>query len=80
MKAYIISFFKFCPKSGRFVGFNLQSKWARFFMPMLGLVALLWCIFRVITKPSRISHPCVRAAIPLAVYFVAAIGGPFIAA
>ena len=37
---------------------------------ILGSVALLWFLLRVIPKPSRASYPCQRAAFPLASAFV----------
>lgn len=37
---------------------------------VLGLVALVWFLVRVIPKPSRASYPCQRAAFPLASAFV----------
>jgi len=37
---------------------------------LLGLLALIWFLVRVIPKPSRASYPCQRAAFPLASAFV----------
>jgi len=39
-------------------------------MPLLGLMALLWFLIRVIPKPSRAAYPCQRAAFPIASAFV----------
>ncbi len=40
------------------------------FIPILGIVALIWFLVRVIPKPSRAFYPCQRAAFPLATAFV----------
>jgi hypothetical protein len=37
---------------------------------VLGFIALLWFLIRVIPKPSRAAYPCQRAAFPLASAFV----------
>jgi uncharacterized protein (DUF362 family) len=51
---------------------NIQSKRFIFkaIVPVLGLVALIWFLVRVIPKPSRAYYPCQRAAFPLATAFV----------
>jgi hypothetical protein len=59
-------FFRFCPRSGKFIGIKPAKGLRRLLVPILGLLALAWIIFRVATKPSRITYPCVRAAIPVA--------------
>jgi hypothetical protein len=67
--------FKRCPKSKKIVGMNLQSKWYRIFFPLVGFAALVWFLVRVIPKPSRISYPCQRAALPMAIGFLGVLGG-----
>lgn len=42
----------------------------RWLFPIVGLLALLWFLVRVIPKPSRAAYPCQRAAFPLASAFV----------
>ncbi len=42
---------------------------------LLGFVALLWFLIRVLPKPSRASYPCQRAAFPLASSFVLWVSG-----
>ena len=42
----------------------------RVFLPLTGLLALVWFLIRVIPKPSRATYPCQRAAFPLASGFV----------
>ncbi len=39
-------------------------------VPIMGLIALIWFLVRVIPKPSRAFYPCQRAAFPLASAFV----------
>ena len=63
-------YLRFCPRSGRFVGFKTPHGLVRVLAPLIGLIALAWIIFRVATKPSRIAYPCVRAAMPLASGFI----------
>ena len=41
----------------------------RLLCPLIGAVALLWLLVRVIPKPSRAAYPCQRAAMPMAVAF-----------
>jgi len=44
--------------------------WMRWWLPVIGLVSLIWVLVRVIPKPSRAAYPCQRAAAPLASGFV----------
>jgi hypothetical protein len=41
--------------------------------PIIGLISLLWVIIRVGTKPSRLSYPCMKVAVPTATTFMAYI-------
>lgn len=63
-------YLRFCPRSGRFIGFRMPRGLAMILAPIIGLLALAWIVFRVATKPSRIAYPCVRAAMPLASSFI----------
>ncbi len=47
----------------------------RLALPLVGLLALLWFVLRVGSKPSRVSYPCQRAALPLAAAFLAWLAG-----
>jgi hypothetical protein len=38
--------------------------------PIIGLISLLWVIIRVGTKPSRLSYPCMKVAVPTATTFL----------
>ena len=51
-----------CPKTGRVVGVRYGEAVARLLLPALGLLAVLWFLFRVIPKPSRAAYPCQRIA------------------
>jgi hypothetical protein len=42
----------------------------RLFLPIIGLLALIWFLIRVIPKPIRAGYPCQRIAFPLASGFV----------
>jgi len=42
----------------------------KLFFPVMGIIALIWFLIRVIPKPSRASYPCVQAAAPIASSFV----------
>jgi len=41
--------------------------------PFIGLLSLLWVVIRVGTKPSRLSYPCMKVAVPTATTFLAYI-------
>ncbi len=64
-------FFKTCPKSGRIRGIRQDTIYHKILYPLVGLVALIWVIIRVVPKPSRASYPCQQAAIPVAAGFLA---------
>jgi len=54
------------------LGHKRDSIW---FLPLVGLAALVWFILRVVPKPSRAAYPCQRIALPLAGgFFVWAAG------
>ena len=73
MKNIFDKYVKVCPKSGKFRGFRTLTGLSKFLFPIIGLVALLWIIFRVVSKPTRIEYPCVKAAMPFASGFVGEI-------
>ena len=70
MNNIIKKYLQFCPKTGRFIGFNKINGLSRLLLPLVGIAAMAWILFRVIPKPSRITYPCVRAAMPLASGFI----------
>ncbi len=60
-----------CPKSGRIIGIRRDFHLNRFLFPLIGLLAVVWFLVRVIPKPSRAVYPCQRLAV--------GIGGGFLA-
>lgn len=54
----------------------------KLFPPLLGLLALVWFLLRVVPRPSRAMYPCQQAAMPLAAGFIcwlASLGGSALA-
>jgi hypothetical protein len=70
MNAFFQKFVKVCPKTGRFIGVKQFKGLSRLLVPIIGLGAMVWILIRVIPKPSRLSYPCVRTAIPIASGFI----------
>ena len=70
---FIQKFIKTCPKTGRFSGIKPLKGFAHLLFPIIGFLAVLWILSRVISKPSRINYPCVRAAMPFAVGFIESV-------
>jgi len=70
---FLQKFVKVCPKTGRFRGIKPLKGFAHLLFPIIGFLALLWILFRVISKPSRIDYPCVKAAMPFAAGFIESI-------
>ncbi|MFH1843282.1 MAG: DUF362 domain-containing protein [bacterium] len=52
---------------GRGRGSRRGGAW---FLSLGGLLALIWFLFRVVPKPSRVTYPCQRVSAPLASGFV----------
>lgn len=46
------------------------SAWFKLVLPVIGFLALIWFLVRVIPKPSRATYPCQRIAFPLASSFI----------
>jgi hypothetical protein len=61
---------KRCPKSGRIVRFRFDNIYAKLVFPIIGILAIIWFLIRVIPKPSRLTYPCQQIA--------AGIGGTFL--
>jgi hypothetical protein len=70
MNALFQKFVKVCPKTGRIRKITLPGGFYKLLFPIVGLVALLWIIIRVVPKPSRATYPCVKAATPIASGFL----------
>jgi len=61
---------KRCPQTGRIVQFRFDSIYVKIAFPVVGLLAIIWFLVRVLPKPSRILYPCQQIA--------AGIGGTFL--
>ncbi len=70
MKNFFTKYVQTCPKTGKFIGFGKLKGFSRILFPLVGLAALIWVLIRVIPKPSRLTYPCVRTAIPIASGFI----------
>jgi hypothetical protein len=70
MKTYFQKFIKVCPKTGRIRKITLPGGFYKLLFPVIGLAAMVWILIRVIPKPSRLSYPCVRTAMPIASGFI----------
>ena len=70
MKNLITKYLQFCPKTGRFIGFKNLNGLSRILFPIIGIAAMVWILIRVIPKPSRLSYPCMRTAMPIASGFI----------
>ncbi|MCF7803091.1 MAG: DUF362 domain-containing protein [Candidatus Marinimicrobia bacterium] len=67
-----------CPKTGKIRGINYgKGLLAKILFPVIGLLALIWFLIRVIPKPSRAGYPCMKVAMPLATGFLAWVAGLF---
>ncbi len=69
------SILKRCPKSKRIVGINYASTWFWIASPIIGILALIWFLVRVIPKPQRAQYPCQRVAASLAGGFLTYLAG-----
>jgi hypothetical protein len=70
MNAFFQKFVKVCPKTGRIRKITVPGGFYKFLFPFVGLAAMIWILIRVIPKPSRLSYPCVRTAMPIATGFI----------
>jgi Domain of unknown function (DUF362)/FlgD Ig-like domain len=70
MKNLLDKYFQVCPKTGRLIRFKSFDGFSRFLLPFIGLAAMIWILIRVLPKPSRLSYPCVRTAMPIASGFI----------
>lgn len=69
-------FFKTCEKTGKITGLKFERKWYYYLgFPFWGILATLWILIRVIPKPSRLSYPCMKIAIPISGSFFVFLGG-----
>lgn len=65
-----------CPNTGKIKGVKFENKWYYYLgFPILGILATLWILIRVIPKPSRLRYPCMKVAIPISSSFFVFLGG-----
>lgn len=48
----------------------LRKSKGKWFFPLIGFLALIWFLIRVIPKPSRAAYPCMQATFPAASSFI----------
>jgi hypothetical protein len=70
MNTVFQKFVKVCPKTGRIRKITLPGGFYKLLFPFIGIAAMVWILIRVIPKPSRMSYPCVRTAMPIASGFI----------
>jgi hypothetical protein len=70
VNTFFQKFVKVCPKTGRIRKITLPGGFYKLLFPIIGLAAMVWIFIRVIPKPSRLSYPCVRTAMPIASGFI----------
>jgi hypothetical protein len=70
---------QFYSKSMAFIKkMNISKSWAKIGFVFIGIMSTIWFLVRVITKPSRATYPCMKAAAPLMssfIIYVLAISG-----
>ncbi len=54
-----------------------RNPFLRLAFPVTGLASLLWILARVLPKPSRVNHPCMKVAAPVASGFLAYLAAVF---
>jgi hypothetical protein len=64
-----------CPKTGKITKFKINPIIRFLLFPVIGLLAIIWILIRVIPKPSRASYPCMKVAAPIASSFVVYLVG-----
>jgi hypothetical protein len=75
MKTVRLLLFKKCPKTGRIVGLRKPQELPIILFPVMGFLALVWFLVRVLPKPSRAAYPCQKVAAPLAGSFLVWLAG-----
>ncbi|MFW6153793.1 MAG: DUF362 domain-containing protein [Planctomycetota bacterium] len=69
---------RICPRTGKSLTPPRpwwRRRWLIWLYPLMGLLALVWFLVRVVPKPSRAAYPCQQAAAPLAASFVVWLTG-----
>ncbi len=58
-----------CPKTGKLIGIN-QKSWPKWSLILVGFIATIWYLIRVIPKPSRAAYICQQATAPVRIIFM----------
>ena len=48
----------------------IKIVWKKFYCIIVGFLAFVWFLIRVVPRPSRAAYPCQRVAFPLATTFI----------
>lgn len=59
------------PQTGKIIAFRKPEFFTLIPFIIIGLASLIWLFVRVLPKPSRVSYPCMKVAMPLAFSFLA---------
>ncbi len=54
---------------------NKNSGISKLLFPLIGIIAVIWILIRVVPKPSRATYPCMKMAFPVATSFALYISG-----
>lgn len=75
MKKWLIRFqhrfFSTCSRTINLKVLKINPAIRLLLFPVMGLMALIWILIRVIPKPSRAIYPCMKVAAPIASTFIA---------
>jgi hypothetical protein len=63
-------FLERCPTSGKIVGFKFDSTISRILFPVVGILAIIWFLVRVIPKPTRAAYPSHQVAAGMGIGFL----------
>jgi hypothetical protein len=55
----------------------MKVRLKKLIFPVLGFLSVVWCLIRIIPKPSRASYPCMKATVPIASSFILYVSGLF---
>lgn len=70
LKAKAEIFLKRCPKTGKIIGLRFDNSISKIWFPVVGILAIIWFLVRVIPKPSRFAYPCQQVAAGLGIGLV----------
>jgi hypothetical protein len=59
------------PNTGKIVSFRKPRLFTIIPFIIIGLASLIWLLIRVLPKPSRLTYPCMKVAMPVAFSFLA---------